>query len=373
MGKWTAALITLIIALGVRNVAHGGVTFSPTKGPTGASGKTGASGTNGSGGTTGASGNTGPTGTYTATATTNAAVSELWDDFLGDISGSSAGSAGNAGFTPTKGAGAGALNSQIAANASAGHPGIITLNAGTAGGSTNNASLRQGLAAFILGGGVLTWEAMFRIPVLSTAAEQFDFTVGMMSAAAGVDPANGVYFRYAPLDTFRFSCTTIVSNTTVTIGAVVGTDVMDLNSIQVGMAVSGTNMPPATTVSTVNYGGSTMVLSQAPSGSGTNNITFTVGDYLMAKTAVGSTRTRQVLSSKPVAGTFMSVGATTNAAGTSTDFVVNRTAATTIATNHPTTAIFPSFSLVKTTSSGASTSVLDADYWYHKLTLTTPR
>ncbi len=307
-----------------------------------------------------------------ASKSTRINVIETFDDFTGDISGSSAGSAGDSGWTPVKGAGAGTLVSQIGGNAAAGNPGIISLNTGSTGAANASAALRKGLAALILGGGSYEWEANARLPVLSTATEQFDCRIGLASTNLTADATNGVYVQYAPTDTFRFSLTTVSGSSTVTIGAVVGTDVIDNTSIQVGMGVTHAGLAGGTTVSSVNTGAGTMVVSANATGNNTATGTFTVGDYLSVKTATASTRTKQVTNTKPVAATFFKVGATTNAAGTSTTFVIGGTNYT-VGTNHPTIAITPIFGCVKNTSSGATTSVLDADYYYQKHTLTNLR
>lgn len=302
--------------------------------------------------------------------TASANGSYLFDDFGGDVSGSSTGACGDTGFTPIKGSGTGTVISTLAGSASATNPGVLTVNAGTA--ATNNFGIvRRGLSAFILGGGGLVFEGRLRLPTLSISTEEYDVRFGIASTNGNADFTNGVYFMYSRNATFTCTGTTQNGSLNVT-GLTSFSGVIDATSIQGTQAITGTGIAGATTVASVNPGAGTLVLSQNATASGTVTLTFTVGNFWMCRTATASTRSIQVTSTAVVAAVFPRLMASVNAAGTSATFSINGTTVATIASNIPAIAVFPTYAINKTASAGAS-SLLDIDSWEHTLSLTASR
>lgn len=105
---------------------------------------------------------------------------------------------GNASGTPTTEAmggsvtGAGAANTQIAGEA--GHPGILQSATGTT--AAGRAFFGANTSAILLGGGVWSYEAVLRVPILSTGAERFGYLNGLIQTFNNVNQVAGCYFTY---------------------------------------------------------------------------------------------------------------------------------------------------------------------------------
>lgn len=92
------------------------------------------------------------------------------------------------------------VNSGTSTNISApasNRPGSIQMSTGAIS-ATGGSIFQLDVSNILLGGGIMVYETDVLIPTLGVTAQEFIFRCGLGdSAAAGTEPANGVYFQYA--------------------------------------------------------------------------------------------------------------------------------------------------------------------------------
>lgn len=192
------------------------------------------------------------------------AVLQEFDDFLEPI-----GAGGKLAWTSIFGS-----NAQFATNGTGDHPGIISIQPGTAGDSCGIALNKRGsgginnVGNFVLGSGTLTCNWVIQLSALSAGGNTYRFSCGLADATtilAGTDSfVNGVYFQYTDsvnsgnwqIKNTSASVTTTANTSTaantsfVTLSVVVnaaGTSVAYyINGNQVANSPITTNIPSAT-------------------------------------------------------------------------------------------------------------------------------
>lgn len=292
--------------------------------------------------------------------------SYMFDDFI-----STSATAGQGWSTTSTGTGAvTAQNSTVLDNA---HFGIWAMTPGTT--TTGVTALRQYTNALIFGGGSFTYKILVDIVTLSNATDEYVLRFGTgTSVTQATDHQSGIYHEYNRAYTFTCSGTTTSGQTGVT-GLSTFSGVVDINSIQATMAITGTGIQASTTVSSVNTGASTLILSQTATANGTVTLTFTVGNFWIKKTADNNTRSTAV-SNVAVTTGWHTLSATVNAAGTSASYSVDSSSMGTLTTNIPVTsgsshASGPLCVIYKTAGTTGVTFYID--YWYHILNFTSAR
>lgn len=109
----------------------------------------------------------------------------FWDDFTSAATLSDTNfSDGTSGTGATVGFSAGEGN----------HPGVRIYSTGTT--TTGYARSVRRTDGILLGGGQLRYIAIIRLPVLSTASDEYVFRVGLGDSTAGTAAIDGVYFEY---------------------------------------------------------------------------------------------------------------------------------------------------------------------------------
>lgn len=117
----------------------------------------------------------------------------LYDDFIGNVTAN--GSTGNLNWNYSN-TGTGAAPTTLAAP-DANHPGVLSLNTGTTttGRGTLFGSGSSTIGSVKVNAGLVEFEGLIQIPVLSVVGDRFAFRFGFGDSNTG-DFANGVYFEY---------------------------------------------------------------------------------------------------------------------------------------------------------------------------------
>ncbi len=193
----------------------------------------------------------------------------IFEDFMGgDLAN------GQPFISGTTGAGADVATDTTAGTAA--HPGICDLATGTTNAGAA-AILTKSTSSILLGGGVVTWEAVVNIPTVSDGTETFTVRTGLLDSGTA-EATDGVFFRYThsvnsgkwqgvcrsnSTETTVDTGSTVVAGTWVRLTAVVnaaGTSVQFyVNGVAAGAAVTA-NIPTGTGRET---GAGSMILKSA--------------------------------------------------------------------------------------------------------------
>lgn len=270
---------------------------------------------------------------------------------------------GSTGFNPaaTGTAAAVAIDASVAVDAT--HPGVVELDTGTD--TTGAAAVHKGLTSILLGGGILTVEALVKIATLSDGTETHAFRLGVGDSATA-DFVDGVYFEADNNADGQWQLKSASNSTRTTVDSAVNiTTAWTKLRLEYNPAVVGTG-------TVTNTAGGTTV-----TGVGTKfTQEYSVGQYI---TIGADTNKITAITSN----TVMTTTAITNAHATATAHTITQHAKffidgtrvpETIVTNFPTGAgrfCGPIVSLVK--SAGTTARKAYVDYYDFDLALTTNR
>jgi len=116
--------------------------------------------------------------------------------------------------------GNGSGNRVICVASESNHPGIVQLETGTT--STGDSALTR-MALVDFGDDFIRYEALVRLPTLSTVSEEYNFTIGFADVSAGDSTlTQGIYFRYDRLTSTNWigGCTSSSVTSTATTATV---------------------------------------------------------------------------------------------------------------------------------------------------------